>query len=92
MKKRNVLKRVLSVTMAAALMMSAASCGKDEENQPAATGDFVFGEDELTFSWYDNSDVAAATPWADTSETEKWIKENKKVTIKIGRASCRERV
>ena len=82
MKKRNVLKRVLSVTMAAALMMSAASCGKDEENQPAATGDFGFGEDELTFSWYDNSDVAAATPWADTSETEKWIKENKKVTIK----------
>lgn len=43
--------------------------------------DVVFGEDDLTFSFYGHYDWMTTDPWAE-NEATKWIKENLKVTVK----------
>lgn len=80
--KRKVWKSCAAVLLAGSLAVAATGCGKPAEETKGSAGNFTFGEDQLSFSWYDNSDTAAATIWADTSIPEKWIKENKKVDIK----------
>ncbi len=81
--RRQVWKKGVAALLAGSLAVIAAGCGKPaEEAVKTSGGNFTFGEDELSFTWYDNSDTAAATIWADTSIPEKWIKENKKVDIK----------
>ncbi|MBP3360290.1 MAG: extracellular solute-binding protein [Clostridia bacterium] len=78
------MKKLTTKAMLAAVMVLIAAvsgCGENEK-ETRKSEDFRFGEDELTFSWYNNSDVAASTPWADTSLLEKWVKDNKKVTVK----------
>lgn len=81
--RKAIWKRGAAVLAAGSLLFAAAGCGKsEEETANANVEDFTFGEDELSFTWYDNSDTAAATIWADTSIPEKWIQENKKVNIK----------
>ena len=81
--KKQVWKNGVVILLAGSFAVIAASCGKPAQNNASTpVGDFKFGEDELSFTWHDNSDTAAATIWADTSIPEKWIKENKKVNIK----------
>ena len=77
--KNKLLKRAVVCVAAASLLMSA-GCGKKEE-QTRQVGDFTFKQDELQFTWYNNSDTAAATRWADTSILEKWITDNLKVSV-----------
>jgi len=76
------LKNILAIVMALMMVIAVSSCSeKKEAGGTQKVGDFEFGKDELTFSWYTNMDYYVATPWADTSQTEKWIKENLKVNI-----------
>lgn len=75
------MKKVFSLIMAVSLLAATMGCKKEEETSQTVEN-FTFGTDELEFSWYDNSDTAAATLWADSSMIEKWILENKKVKIK----------
>lgn len=72
--------RAITFMTAAGLLVCAGGCQKKETEAPMAEN-FTFGQDPLEFTWYNNSDTAAATKWADTSELEKWVTENLKVKV-----------
>ncbi|MEG1441320.1 MAG: hypothetical protein RSC29_01520, partial [Oscillospiraceae bacterium] len=82
MRKHGVFKSIVAGALISSFLIFGTSCGQKKEEPAPAKTSFVFAQDDLNFTWYDNSDIAAATMWADTSKIEQWIKDNKKVTIK----------
>lgn len=81
-------RKVIALLSAVAIMGSVSGCGKKNEVS-TNTGNVVFGQDDLKFSFYYHEDGATAKDWP-SNEADQWLIDNKKVyieTIDAGGAS-----